>query len=69
MAERLQFVAPPDPILGDLLFDFANLLMLTETMENATSIYELALRYETPRAALAQQRLAQARLIVKRGRK
>ena len=69
MAERLQFVGPPDPIVGDLLFDYANLLMLTGTMENAAAVYELALRYGTPRAALAQQRLAHARLIVKRARK
>ena len=67
MSERLQFVSPPEPIVGDLLFDYANLLMLTETMENAAAIYEIALRYKTPRAALAQQRLAHARrLIAKR---
>jgi hypothetical protein len=43
--------------------------MLTETMENAASIYELALRYDTPRAALAKERLAQARVIVKGARR
>jgi tetratricopeptide (TPR) repeat protein len=32
MAERLQFVSPPEPIVGDLLFDYGNLLMLTDTM-------------------------------------
>jgi tetratricopeptide (TPR) repeat protein len=69
MAERLQFVGPPDPIVGDLLFDYANLLMLTDTMENAAAIYKLALRYETPRAELARQRLAHARLIVKQASK
>jgi len=68
MAERLQFVPPPEPIVGDLLFDYANLLMLTDTMENAAAIYELALRYGTPRAVLAQQRLAHARLLVKRSK-
>jgi hypothetical protein len=66
MAERLQFVSPPDAIVGDLLFDYANLLMLTETMESAAAIYKLALRYDTPRAALAQQRLAHARSLVNR---
>ena len=69
MAERLQFVGPPDPIVGDLLFDYANLLMLTDTMENAAAIYKLALRYDTPRAELAQQRLAHARLVLKGARK
>lgn len=65
MAERLQFVPPPDAIAGDLLFDYANLLMLTDTMENAAAIYDLALRYGTPRAPLAQQRLAHARSRIK----
>lgn len=69
MAERLQFVSAPEPIVGDLLFDHANLLMLTESMENAEAIYELALRYGTPRAALAQQRLAHARSVLKRAGK
>ena len=69
MAERLQFVGPPDAIVGDLLFDYANLLMLTDTMENAAAIYKLALRYETPRAALAKQRMEHARLIEKNARK
>jgi 3',5'-cyclic AMP phosphodiesterase CpdA len=68
VAERLQFVAPPDPIVGDLLFDYANLLMLTDTMENAAAIYSSSCA-TTPRAALAQQRLAHARLIAKRARK
>lgn len=65
MTERLQFVPPPDAIVGDLLFDYANLLMLTDTMENAVGLYELALRYGTPRAPLAQQRLAHARSLIK----
>jgi len=69
MAERLQFVGPPDAIVGDLLFDYANLLMLTDTMENAAAIYKLALSYDTPRAALAKQRMEYARLIVKGARK
>lgn len=69
MAERLQFVSPPDAIVGDLLFDYGNLLMLTDTMENAAAIYELALRYGTPDATLAQQRLAHARSVLKRPKK
>jgi len=69
MAERLQFVPAPDAIVGDLLFDYANLLMLTDTMENATAIYDLALRYGTPRAELARQRMAHARQVAKRAKK
>jgi tetratricopeptide (TPR) repeat protein len=61
LLERMQFVKPPDPIVGDLLFDYANLTMLTDTVENAAVLYELALRYQTPRAELAQKRLTRAR--------
>lgn len=61
LTERMQFVRPPDPIVGDLLFDYANLLMLTDIVENATVLYELALKYETPRAELARKRLSRAR--------
>jgi tetratricopeptide (TPR) repeat protein len=69
MAERLQFVAPPEAIVGDLLFDYANLLMLTDTMENAAGIYDLALRYGTPRPETARQRMAHARQVAKRAKK
>ena len=69
LSERLPFVPPPDPIVGDLLFDYGNLQMLTGTMENAAALYDLALQYGTPRAALARQRAAHARRIVARTKK
>jgi hypothetical protein len=43
--------------------------MLTDTMENAAAVYELALRDDTPRSALAKQRMAHARMIMKRVRR
>ncbi len=61
MRERLQFVKPPEPIVGDLLFDYANLLMRTDALESADAVYELAIRYGAPRAALAKQRRAYIR--------
>lgn len=64
--ERLAFVAPPDALVGDLLFEFANLLMLTDVVESGAAMYELAIEYGTPRAALAKQRLAHARAILKK---
>jgi hypothetical protein len=43
--------------------------MLTDTMENAAAIYDLALQYGTPRAELARQRMVHARQVVKRAKK
>jgi tetratricopeptide (TPR) repeat protein len=63
--ERLAFVAAPDALVGDLLFDYANLLMLVDVVESGAAMYELALEYGTPRAALAKQRLAHARKILR----
>lgn len=58
MRERLQFVKPPEPIVGDILFDYANLLMRTDAIESAHAVYGLAIEYGAPRAALAKQRRA-----------
>ena len=57
MHERLQFVKPPEPIVGDILFDYANLLMRTDALENAKAIYELAIKYGAPRSPLAKRRI------------
>lgn len=59
--ERLQFVQAPEPIVGDILFDYANLLLLEKQYASAADLYELAIRYAAPRADLARQRLAYAR--------
>jgi tetratricopeptide (TPR) repeat protein len=58
MQERLQFVKPPEPIVGDILFDYANLLMRTDAIETARAVYELAVKYQAPRAPLAKRRIA-----------
>jgi len=57
--ERMGFVAAPDPIVGDLLADFGNVLALTMTVEHALPIYDLALTYNAPRAELNALRRAQ----------
>lgn len=61
LRERLQFVKPPEPIVGNILFDYANLLLLEKNYANAAAIYEMAIRYGAPRIDLAKQRLAYAR--------
>jgi len=57
LRERMGFVKPPDAIVGDLLFDLASVIALRETVEFAVPVYELAVTYEAPRAALAQKRI------------
>jgi tetratricopeptide (TPR) repeat protein len=54
--ERLEFVPAPDPVVGDLLFDFGNALALNGNDEDALDIYKLALTYAPSRASLAQSR-------------
>jgi hypothetical protein len=54
-------VQPPEPIVGDILFDYGNLLLLEKNYANAAEIYEMAIRYGAPRIDLARQRLAYAR--------
>ncbi|HYO78409.1 MAG TPA: tetratricopeptide repeat protein [Thermoanaerobaculia bacterium] len=66
MKERLQFVKPPEPIVGDILFDYANLLMRTDILETADAVYKLAIEYGAPRAALAKQRREFIRTRLKR---
>ncbi len=55
--ERLKFVAPQDPIVGDLLFDLANLVALTEAVENAVPINEFSEKYGVREPALLSRRL------------
>jgi len=69
LGERMQFVQPPDPVVGDLLFDYGNLLMLTDTMESASAVYDLAIKYGAPRSALAKQRKAHAQSLIERAKK
>lgn len=45
LKERISLVAPPDPFVADLLFDFANLVAITESIEVAIPVYNQSLRY------------------------
>lgn len=56
--ERLAFVSPPDAIVADLLFDLANTLALTKTVERAKPIYEKSLAFGPARPELVKTRLA-----------
>jgi hypothetical protein len=55
--ERMKFVKPPDPIVGDLAASAGDLVYAGSDGSPAKH-YELALRYGAPRADLLQKRLA-----------
>jgi tetratricopeptide (TPR) repeat protein len=64
--ERTQFVAPKDPVVANLLRDWATLHLIGGSVENADTLYDLAVRYGAPRDRLLQQRQARAREALKR---
>ena len=54
--ERLAFVKPPNPVVADLIFDLANLLALTKSVEHSIAVYDLALKYQPLNADIVSQR-------------
>jgi len=54
--ERLSLVKPPDPIVGDLLFDLSNVWALSASVEHARLALDLAEQYGVPRPLLARER-------------
>ena len=63
--ERLEFVNPPDPVVADLLFDWANLSVVSGTLETAEALYLQALHFGVAKRPLAQQRLANVQKLLK----
>lgn len=60
LRERMQFVPAPDALVGALLFDYANFLVLYGDKEDeaeAIPIYELALKYGAPDPTMVKRRL------------
>lgn len=58
LGERMGLVTPPDPVVGDLLFDLANLCALMKTAHRGEMVMQESLRYRPPRLELAQKRMA-----------
>lgn len=57
MKERLKFVSPPEPIVGDLFFARAEIAEITGSV-NPADFYEAALRFGASNEALIKRRLA-----------
>jgi hypothetical protein len=67
LRERIAFVAPPDPIIADLVADYARLVALDAVIEQALPIYDLALAYHPARAdAVKRQRDTLAAIVERR---
>jgi len=62
--ERTGFVRPPDPIVANLLLDWATLNLAGGPIENADALYDLAVEYGAPRDALMRNRQAYIRRVL-----
>lgn len=62
--ERTSFVAPPDPVVANLLMDWATLNLAGGPVESATVLYDMALRYGAERDTLMNQRQAHIRALL-----
>lgn len=58
----------PEPIVADLFFDWANLVMLAETLESAEALYLQALQFGADDAPLVRRRLAHVQAMLKKYR-
>lgn len=58
LLERVQFVSPKDPVVANLLLDWATLNLAGGPIESADVLYDLAVRYGAPRDALMRERQA-----------
>lgn len=56
--ERLEFVKPPEPIVGELLADLGNILSLNRSLEHAIAVYDVALKFNPVHADLISKRRA-----------
>lgn len=69
LSERTTFVAAPDPVVANLLMDWATLNLAGGPVENAAALYDLAVRYGAPRDALMDRRQAHVREVLAKANK
>jgi tetratricopeptide (TPR) repeat protein len=65
LQERLQFVTAPNPIVADLLSDFANLIALNDPLEDAIPVYRFSLEFKPVRVELIEKRVSHFEELVK----
>lgn len=64
LSERLRFVKPKDPVVANLLVDWATLHLVGGSIENVAPLYRLADRYGATPTVLRTAREREARRIV-----
>jgi tetratricopeptide (TPR) repeat protein len=64
LRERLQFVKPPDAIVGELLFALGNEVAVKGAVQIALGIYELAATYQPVQQELLRLRIDNARQVL-----
>jgi len=65
LGERVPLVDPPDPIVGDLLFDYANCKALSGDVELATALLDLAESYGAPQTQVLTARRSYFRTLTR----
>lgn len=68
LRERIVFVKPPDPIVADLLFTYAEIIAHTVVVESALSLLELSQQYGFADAPHLQETIRRYRSIIFLGR-
>jgi tetratricopeptide (TPR) repeat protein len=66
--ERFEFARPPDPVMGDLLFDWGNLLAVTEVVESADAAFSAAEQFSPPRKSIFLKRRQLIKAILRRAK-
>ncbi|HJR75290.1 MAG TPA: hypothetical protein VJ806_16825 [Luteimonas sp.] len=66
LSERLQFVRAPDPVVANLLMDWATLNLAGGPVESADALYGLAMRYGAERTPLTVSRRSYIREVLAR---
>lgn len=66
--ERLQFVRAPDPIVANLLLDWATLNLAGGSVESADVLYDLAFNYGATRTPLIAARKKEIRSVLTRAK-
>lgn len=69
LTERLQFVKPPEPIVGELMLELASLVALDDSVERALPVLKQAKEFRPVRAELLALRTAHFRDLIGRNAK
>ncbi len=56
--ERISFIAPPDPVIGQLVLDFADIVAKKDSLEAAIPFYDYAVTYDPQLRTVTEGRKA-----------